>query len=70
MAFSSAMDGEPTVRPYGVIHARQPESGLTACGKYAVGWRIFWEITFTAGGPRACAACAEAIARTRDAESS
>ena len=39
------LDGEPTVRPYGVVHARQPESGLTACGKYAVGWRIFWEIT-------------------------
>ena len=60
--------GEPTVRPYGVVHGRQPGSGLTACGKYAVDWRIFWEITFTSGSPRACAACAEAIAKADNKE--
>jgi len=64
------LDDGPTLRPYGTIHGRQPGSGLTACGKYAVDWRIFWEIPFTSGSPRACAGCAEAIARSLDAEGS
>jgi len=56
----------PIVRPYGVNHGRAPESGLTACGKYAVGWRIFWETPFTADRHRACSACLEAIAKAQD----
>ena len=35
--------GQMVERPYGVSHARQAGHALTACGRYAVGWRIFWE---------------------------
>ena len=57
---------ESGLRPYGILHARRAESGLTACGEYAVGWRIFWELPFSADRARACAACVEALASAPD----
>lgn len=53
--------GQRVERPYGVIHARESGSGLTACGKYAVGWRIFWELRFRTTDARACPKCIEAV---------
>lgn len=56
----------PIVRPYGVQHGRQPESGLTACGTFAVGWRIYWESPFTADNKRACGDCVAALSRVSE----
>ena len=60
------LEDGPILRPYGINHGREPESGLTACGKYAVGWRIFWETPFTADRHQACGACLKAIAKAQD----
>ena len=49
-------------RPCGLGHARQAGSALAACGRYAVGWRIFWELPFQMSAPHACPACVEAVA--------
>ena len=54
--------GQMVERPYGVSHARQAGHALTACGRYAVGWRIFWELPFQTSTPHACPACVEAVA--------
>ena len=57
------VDGHKVERPYGVMHARESGSGLTACGQYAIGWRMFWEIRFRPTDPRACPDCIVAVAR-------
>ena len=54
--------GQMLERPCGLSHARRAGSALTACGRYAVGWRIFWELPFQTSAPHACPACVEAVA--------
>ena len=48
--------------PCGLSHARQAGSALAACGRYAVGWRIFWELPFQMSAHHACPARVEAVA--------
>ena len=38
--------GQMLERPCALSHARQAGSALAACGRYAVSWRIFWELPF------------------------
>ena len=59
-----ASPGGPAERPYGTKHAREAGEGLTACGKFAVGWRIFWDMTFTTADGEACPACVDAVSKT------
>jgi hypothetical protein len=59
------VDGHSVERPYGVIHARESGSGLTACGQYAVGWRIFWELRFSTTDADSCPECIDAVAGMR-----
>lgn len=54
--------GQLMERPDGVNHARQAGRAPTACGRYAVGWRIFWELPFQTSAPHACPSCVEAVA--------
>ena len=49
--------GQMVERPYGVSHARQTGSALTACGRYAVGWRIFGELPFQTSASRLPGVC-------------
>ena len=57
------VDGHRVERPSGVIHARASGCGLTACGQYAVGWRIFWELAFRTMDERACPRCIDVVAK-------
>ena len=59
---SRAPNRRPVERHYGVIHARESGSSLTACGQCAVGGRIFWELRFRTTDAHACRKCIEAVA--------
>jgi len=46
-------------QPFGVQHARKAGAPLTACGRLAIEWRMFWELPF----PHDCeATCPECMA--------
>jgi hypothetical protein len=47
--------------PYSMPHARAVGSSVTACGLFAVGWQLFWDIPFDAASPQVCQECAQAI---------
>jgi hypothetical protein len=48
-------------RPYGIQHARQVGSYLTACGLGAFGWELFWEAAFPSESPSTCEECVRAV---------
>jgi hypothetical protein len=48
-------------RPYGVRHARRVGSLQTACGRPAVTWPYFWDLSFNAPNPDRCPACVKAV---------
>ena len=50
--------------PYGVQHARQVGSQLTACGLAAVGWELFWDAPFPQESSSPCPECRRVVART------
>lgn len=50
--------------PYGVQHARQVGSRLTACGLAAIGWELFWDQSFPDRSTSPCPECVHVVART------
>jgi hypothetical protein len=52
-----AAAGERGSRPVGEQHARQPGSAYTACGRVALGWRMFWEMPFPVASAATCRSC-------------
>ena len=48
--------------PYSTAHAREVGAALTACGTFAIGWELFWDMPFEGSGEDACSACANALA--------
>jgi hypothetical protein len=62
-------DDGPVERPYGVKHAREPGRGLSACGEFAVDWRIFWGMNFTSEDPDACPACRAVVNKVQTRQS-
>lgn len=50
--------GRAEWQPFGVHHARQAGSILTACGKWAVDWEVFWDLPFPSSpGQTTCRPC-------------
>lgn len=47
--------------PYAVHHARTGGRPLTACGQFAVGWPMFWDMRFGEHHARACKGCLESV---------
>lgn len=48
-------------KPYGLKHARQPGTPVTACGVLALTWPIFWDRPFAATSERTCRACGQLL---------
>ena len=51
--------------PYGVQHARQVGSQLTACGLGAFTWELFWDAAFPSGSSSPCHECLRVVAPTQ-----
>jgi hypothetical protein len=51
--------------PYSEPHAREVGAALTACGQFAVGWELFWDLPFDSEAPSVCQECADATGVTR-----
>jgi hypothetical protein len=50
-------------QPYGLHHARQAGSIVTACGLWAAEWQIFWDLAFpSAPGQTTCRMCLHRVA--------
>lgn len=49
--------------PIGRLHARIDSDPLTACGRLAVTWRVYWTDQFNAVHPSSCRECAEVVNR-------
>jgi hypothetical protein len=47
--------------PYSMPHAREVGASLTACGRFAVGWELFWDLPFRPEATDVCQECAEAL---------
>jgi hypothetical protein len=47
--------------PHLEAHAREVGAALTACGRFAVGWELFWDLPFDAEAPGVCQACVDAM---------
>jgi hypothetical protein len=52
---------ERTWVPYSVRHARQVGASQTACGQFAVGWELYWDMPFTPDETEVCETCAEVV---------
>jgi hypothetical protein len=55
-------DGTYRLTPFGTHHARQIGSRTTACGLFAVDWKLFWDQTFTGLREAECPECREVLA--------
>lgn len=55
--------GQAGWKPFGVQHARKPGAPLTACGRLALDWRIFWEIPFPQDPEASCPDCRTACGK-------
>jgi len=51
-------------RPFGVHHARQVGSAVTACGLPAFGWQLFWDLPFPSHVDAACVECRVVVLRS------
>lgn len=47
--------------PYGMQHARQVGSPLTACGLTAIDWEIFWSVEFPDSDHSTCTDCVRVV---------
>lgn len=48
-------------QPLGVRHARRSGDNRTACGQWAIGWRMFWHLPFDAEAATSCDECSRAV---------
>lgn len=47
--------------PWGAYHLKKDGALLTACGRYAVAWHVFWGHPVDPRDPDACHACLQRI---------
>jgi len=50
-----------SIAPAGVVHARIDSEPSTACGLFAVDWRVFWTRQFDARDEDACSQCSTVV---------
>lgn len=62
--YMMATPGEdPSWRPWGTQHAKKVGAALTACGEFALGWELFWDMPFPDDTSRSCQRCIAAVSR-------
>lgn len=58
-------NGRTEWQPFGVHHAREAGSTLTACGELAIYWKLFWDMEFPSEpGQTTCRECLFKVAST------